>query len=93
MFAEPLDLVPMPRRTTGEAAFDSRVRFVLGDAEDMSRITPSLRKLVLGWRVPLHSSFEKAASSFRRPLCARILLRWRGSPNPRSFFADKAAKL
>ncbi|HWL86150.1 MAG TPA: hypothetical protein VNO21_10130, partial [Polyangiaceae bacterium] len=59
-FAEPLDLVTMPRRPTGDPAFDRLFVTFAPTAESLARaVTPSLRKLVLGWRIPLHFELRK----------------------------------
>ena len=55
VFGESIDLVTLPRRATGDAAFDHvYASFAPSDEELANAITPSLRKLTLGWRVPLH---------------------------------------
>jgi hypothetical protein len=63
VFGEGLDLVAMPRRRTGDAAFDGMFASFAPLEEDVSRaIGPSVRKLVMGWRVPLH--FEVRSGGF-----------------------------
>lgn len=55
-FAEPLDLVTSPRRATGDAAFDGVFASFAASAEELAAgITPSARKLLLGWRTPVHA--------------------------------------
>ena len=55
-FAETLDLVSMPRLSTGDGAFDAVFASFAATPEDLaSGITPSVRKLLLGWRVPVHA--------------------------------------
>ena len=55
-FAETLDLVSMPRLSTGDRAFDAVFASFAASPEDLaSGITPSVRKLLLGWRVPVHA--------------------------------------
>lgn len=55
-FAESLDLITMPRMQTGDPAFDHTFASFAASREDLSAgITPSLRKLLLGWRVPVHA--------------------------------------
>lgn len=93
VFAEPLDLVPMPRRTTGDSTYDHVFASFSENPEDMARITPSVRKLVLGWRVPLH--FELRKGGF---ILAPVALRADGPSlawliQGAQLFADKAAKL
>lgn len=59
-FAEPLDLVSMPRRGTGDPVFDGAFATFAPTQESLSRaVTPSLRKLVTGWRSPLHFELRK----------------------------------
>ena len=55
IFSEGPELVSVPRRTTGDAAFD-RVfsSFAPSEAELDAAITPSSRKLLLGWRIAVH---------------------------------------
>ena len=54
-FAEPLELMTMQRLPTGDAAFDHVFASFAGSAEDLARaMTPSARKLLLSWRVPVH---------------------------------------
>jgi hypothetical protein len=56
VFAEALDLISLPRRPTGEGAFDHVfASFAASDAELSRAITPSLRRLLLSWRVPVHA--------------------------------------
>ena len=59
-FAEPLDLVSTPRRATGDAAFDRVFASFAKTPEALAAaINPSVRKLTLGWRVPLHFEIRK----------------------------------
>jgi hypothetical protein len=63
VFGESIDLVTLPRRATGDAAFDHVfASFAVSAAELAQAITPSLRKLTLGWRLPLH--FELRPGGF-----------------------------
>ncbi len=56
VFAEPLDLASMPRVATGDHAFDHVFAAFAGTTEDLHQgITPSVRKLLLNWRVPIHA--------------------------------------
>jgi hypothetical protein len=60
VFGEPLDLVPMPRRATGDAPFDHVFASFAEGSSDLARgVNPSLRKLTLGWRIPLHFELRK----------------------------------
>jgi hypothetical protein len=92
-FAEPIDLVTLPRKTTRDAAFDRAfATFAPSDADVARALTPSVRKLVLSWRIPLH--FEIRPGAF---LLAPVAL----PADPASlawllgavqFFGEKAAK-
>ncbi len=56
VFAEPLDIIALPRLATGDQAFDHVFASFAESAEDLaSSITPSVRKLLLNWRVPIHA--------------------------------------
>jgi hypothetical protein len=62
-FAEPLDLVSMQRLSTGDAAFDHVFASFSATPEDLATgITPSVRRLLLSWRVPVHA--ETRAGGF-----------------------------
>ena len=55
VFGEPLDLVPMPRQATRDPAFDATFATFAATPEEAARaLTPSLRRLVMTWRTPLH---------------------------------------
>ena len=55
-FAESLDLVTLERFQTNDAAYDHIFASFAGSKEDIEAgITPSVRKLLLGWRVPIHA--------------------------------------
>jgi hypothetical protein len=59
IFGESLDLATMPRRTTGDPAFD-HVFATFAETEQDARlgITPSLRRLLVSWRIPLHAEIR-----------------------------------
>jgi hypothetical protein len=60
VFSENPELVPMPRRRTGEDAFDRAfVTFAPSEDELRQAITPSVRKLLLSWNVPVHAEVKK----------------------------------
>ena len=60
IFGEGLDLVGMPRRRTGDPQFDATFASFAPEEEDVATaIGPSLRKLVMSWRVPLHLEVRK----------------------------------
>ncbi|CAN5320768.1 hypothetical protein BH09MYX1_BH09MYX1_05040 [soil metagenome] len=87
------DAVALPRQRTGDPAFDSVfTSYGQSEAEVREIISPSLRKLTLGWRAPVH--FELRAGGF-------ILVPVALKPEPPSLawlveasrvFAEKAAK-
>jgi hypothetical protein len=55
-FAETLELVSMPRLATGEPAFDHVFASFATSPDDLATaVTPSVRKLLLSWRVPVHA--------------------------------------
>jgi hypothetical protein len=93
IFGDSLDLVAMPRRRSGDVTFDAAFAAFAPTPEDLARaLTPSLRKLVLGWRLPIH--FEVRAGGF-------VLAPTSLGPDPQSltwllgavqFFGEKAAK-
>jgi len=87
------DAASLPRRPTGDAAFDA-VFGSYGEADDAVKkaINPSVRKLALGWRAPVH--FEIRPGGF---VLAPTALR----PDPPSLgwllesarlFAEKASR-
>jgi hypothetical protein len=59
VFGEPLDLVSMTRRATGDPAFDNVFASFAETDEALRRgITPSLRRLLLSWRIPVHAEIR-----------------------------------
>jgi hypothetical protein len=93
VFGDPLDLVSLPRRATGDPAFDRIFAAFAATDDDLARaITPSLRKLTLGWGSAVH--FEVRSGGF---ILAPVAL----PPSPDSLswlvrvlpiFGEKAAK-
>ena len=58
-FGEPLELASMVRRPTGDPAFDHVfASFAASDEDLAAALTPSLRKLLTGWRVPVHAELR-----------------------------------
>ena len=58
-FAEPLELVSMRRRGTGDAAYDHVfATFAKSDDDLQKAITPSVRRLLLSWRAPVHAEIR-----------------------------------
>jgi hypothetical protein len=56
VFAEPLDLASMLRIPTRDTAFDHVFASFADNKEDLAAaITPSVRRLLLTWRVPIHA--------------------------------------
>jgi hypothetical protein len=92
-FAESPDLVSVPQRRTGDTSFDGTFSSYAPSEKDLAQaITPSLRKLALSWRIPLH--FEIRPGAF---ILAPVAL----AADPASlawllsavlFFGEKAAK-
>lgn len=55
VFGEPLPLVPLPRRATGDPGFDRVFAAFAPSEEDLARaITPGVRRLTLSWQTPVH---------------------------------------
>src|SRR5262249_26323112 len=55
VYGESLDLVTLPRRATGDPVFDRiYASFAQSDDELTRAITPSVRRLLLGWQTALH---------------------------------------
>ncbi len=84
--------VPLPRQRTGDPAFDAVFSTYAETPEAVELVSPSLRKLTLGWRAPVH--FELRPGGF-------ILVPVALKPDPASLswlleaarvFAEKAAK-
>jgi hypothetical protein len=54
-FREPLDLVTLPRRTTGDPAFDAAfASFAPSAGELADAVSPRTRRLALSWQTPAH---------------------------------------
>jgi hypothetical protein len=54
-FREPLDLVTLPRRTTGDAAFDAVFATFAPSADELAdAVSPRMRRLAVSWRTPAH---------------------------------------
>jgi hypothetical protein len=59
VFGEPLDLVTLPRRPTGDGPFDHVFASFAESNEDLHKgLTPSLRKLLLSWQIPVHAEIR-----------------------------------
>jgi hypothetical protein len=92
-FAEASDLVSLPRRPTGDSVFDRAFSSHAPTDDDLAAaITPSVRKLTLSWRIPLH--FEVRPGAFiLAPVALRadpVSLAW--LLGAVQFFGEKAAK-
>lgn len=94
VFGEPLDLVSMPRQSGGDAWFDG-VFATFGESREAvaEGLTPSLKKLVMGWQTPLHAEVRPGGFI----LCASALppdhggVAWLADAATR--FGDKATKV
>jgi len=54
-FAEPAELVPLPRRATGDPLFDRAfASFAPGDADLAAAANDRVRRLALSWQTPVH---------------------------------------
>ncbi|MFO0663777.1 MAG: hypothetical protein U0174_07495 [Polyangiaceae bacterium] len=69
-FAEPLDLVTLPRQRTGDPAFDAVFASFakVSLSERPSPISKSLRKLLLSWGVPVHAELRPGGFVLCAPL-------------------------
>jgi hypothetical protein len=58
-FAEPLDLIAMKRRASGDPKFDHVFATFAPTSDDLTTaLTPSLRKLLMTWRLPVHAEIR-----------------------------------
>jgi hypothetical protein len=93
VFAENPEIVAVPRRATGDAAFDRIfAAFSPSDAELREAITPSVRKLLLSWNVPVHAEVKNGGFMLA-PVSLRAdpsSLAW--LVQAAHYFGDKAAK-
>lgn len=59
VFGEALDIVPLQRLQTFDPSFDHVFASFAEDPAALAQaVTPSLRKLLLGWRVPVHAELR-----------------------------------
>ncbi len=59
VFGEPLEHLPSTRLQTGDPDFDHVFASFAPDAPSLAEaITPSVRKLLLGWRIPVHAEIR-----------------------------------
>lgn len=92
-FAESLELVAMPRRTTGDPGFDGAfASFAPSDEELRAALTPSLRKLVMGWRVPLHLEIRRGGFVLAPVVLPADPASLEWLVDSAKLFGDKAAK-
>lgn len=65
VFGESLELASMVRRQSGDPAFDHVFASFASSSEEIGKaLTPSIRKLLLGWRVPLHAEMRPGGFVF-----------------------------
>lgn len=93
VFGESLDLVSMPRQSGGDAWFDGVFATFAATQEAVNEgLTPSLKKLLLGWQTPLHAEVRPGGFI----LCAAALppdyagLAWLAEAT--TLFGEKATK-
>src|SRR5262249_16778770 len=56
IFGEPLEIATMVRRATGDSTFDHVFASFAASDEDLKNgITPSVGRLLLSWRIPVHA--------------------------------------
>jgi hypothetical protein len=92
-FAEPPDLVPMAPRRTGDAAFDRTFAAYAPSDDELARaVTPSLRKLALSWRIPLHFEVRPGAFVLAPVALAADAASLAWLLGAVQFFGEKAAK-
>ena len=59
IFGEPLELATMMRQSSGDPAYDHVFASFAESAEALNAaVTPSIRKLLSGWRVPVHAELR-----------------------------------
>lgn len=59
IFGDSLDLVTMPRLQTGDPAYDHVFATFADNGDELGRaITPSVRRLLLSWRAPVHAEIR-----------------------------------
>ena len=93
IFSENVDLISMPRHATGDGLFDRTFASFAQSKDELGlAVSPSLRKLLLSWNVPVHAEIRKGGF-----VVAPVSL----GPDPASLswlahaahvFGDKAAK-
>ena len=92
-FAESPELLSIPRKPTRDATFDRAfATFATVDADIPRALTPSVRKLALSWRIPLHFEIRPGVfilAPFTLPADPSSLAWLLGAVQ---FFGEKAAK-
>jgi hypothetical protein len=93
VFSENPELIAMPRRATGDPTFDRAFyTFSPSDEELRLAVTPSVRKLLLSWNVPVHVEVKKGGFVIA-PVALAVdpaSLSWLA--HAAHYFGDKAAK-
>lgn len=76
-FAEPFELVTSRRFPTGDPAFDHGFASFAAAPEDLERaITPSVRRLLLTWRTPIHAETRPGGFVLAPVSLADTGIRW-----------------
>ena len=92
-FAEPMDLVSLPRVVTGDRVFDRAFATFAPQGSDVGEaITPSLRKLTIGWSVPVHFEVRPGAFVLAPVTLAADAKSLGWLVAAAQFFGEKAAK-
>lgn len=93
-FAEPLEFIPLPRSSSGDPAFDYVFASFGGNAGELARaVTPSLRRLLLSWRTPVHAETRPGGFLFAPVAVAADTSGLTWMFRAARLFGEKASKL
>jgi hypothetical protein len=93
IFTELPELIPHPRRSTGDAHFDRLFATFAPSDEDLRKaLTPSLRRLLVSWSVPVHAELRRGGFIIAPVSLGAdpVSLDWLA--RAAHYFGDKAAK-